>query len=67
VGPTTFHPKKFACYKNSEWALNVAGFPNNIQQKINKYLEKLTSTKYPEQNINKFNQPCNRSWRPIGL
>jgi hypothetical protein len=25
--------------------------------KINKHLEKLTSTKYPEQSVSKFNQP----------
>jgi hypothetical protein len=35
--------------------------------KMNKHLEKLTSTKYPEQSVSKFNQTCNRSWRPIGL
>jgi hypothetical protein len=36
-------------------------------EKMNKHLEKLTATKYPEQGISKFNQPCYRLWRNVGF
>jgi hypothetical protein len=33
VGLTTFHHKKYDCYKNSHWALHLVRFQNNIRQK----------------------------------